>query len=180
MKPGPDITEKWCQGCEQLRPVVEFNINKTGAQHGHYYCYCRKCHSASVKASTKRNPFPSRMANKAWIDRNREVYNARMRKTNGGKRQRYRAIVLEHYGGKCSCCGEHYQQFLAIDHMDGGGSRHRREVVGSHLYPWLIRNGFPSGYRILCHNCNQARGSYGVCPHEQAAYDLPFAVRMEA
>jgi hypothetical protein len=23
------------------------------------------------------------------------------------------------------------------------------------------------GYRVLCHNCNLARGFYGYCPHEK-------------
>jgi hypothetical protein len=54
---------------------------------------------------------------------------------------------------------------LAIDHIKGGGSKHRKEV--RHLYSWLRREGFPSGFRILCHNCNLARGVYGYCPHER-------------
>jgi hypothetical protein len=29
----------------------------------------------------------------------------------------------------------------------------------------LIRNDFPKGYRLLCHNCNFAFGSKGSCPH---------------
>jgi hypothetical protein len=31
----------------------------------------------------------------------------------------------------------------------------------------LITNGFPSGFRTLCHNCNMAKGLYGTCPHER-------------
>jgi hypothetical protein len=31
---------------------------------------------------------------------------------------------------------------------------------------WLIREKLPDGFRVLCHNCNQAIGYYGVCPHE--------------
>jgi hypothetical protein len=32
----------------------------------------------------------------------------------------------------------------------------------------LARNGFPDGYRVLCHNCNMALGQYGYCPHGNA------------
>jgi hypothetical protein len=44
-------------------------------------------------------------------------------------------------------------------------------VVGSNIYPWIIRNGFPAGFRVLCHNCNIALARYGVCPHQSA--ELP-------
>lgn len=72
--------------------------------------------------------------------------------------------VLAHYGGRCGCCGEARREFLAIDHINGGGKQHRREM-GLHLTQWLVRNGFPAGFQLLCHNCNTAKGLYGACPH---------------
>jgi hypothetical protein len=27
--------------------------------------------------------------------------------------------------------------------------------------------GYPPGFRVLCHNCNMAIGLFGVCPHER-------------
>lgn len=39
--------------------------------------------------------------------------------------------------------------------------------LGAHFYKWLEHNHFPPGFRVLCHNCNQARGFYGYCPHEK-------------
>jgi hypothetical protein len=30
----------------------------------------------------------------------------------------------------------------------------------------MKRNNFPPGFRVLCRNCNGARGFYGYCPHE--------------
>jgi hypothetical protein len=33
------------------------------------------------------------------------------------------------------------------------------------MYAYLIRNNFPEGYRVLCHNCNQSLGYFGYCPH---------------
>jgi hypothetical protein len=32
---------------------------------------------------------------------------------------------------------------------------------------WLRRNKFPSGYQVLCHNCNFSKGHVGICPHEK-------------
>lgn len=79
-----------------------------------------------------------------------------------------RLEVLSHYSNGspfCSCCGISFLEFLSIDHIDGGGRKHRQEI-GSHLYSWLRRNNFPKGFRVLCHNCNQSLGAYGYCPHE--------------
>lgn len=30
---------------------------------------------------------------------------------------------------------------------------------------WIIKNKFPKKFQLLCHNCNQAIGYYGSCPH---------------
>lgn len=89
-------------------------------------------------------------------------------------KQRYRhelrKQVLVGYGHKCKCCGESRWQFLAVDHVDGGaGSKQKRYAkgeTGQALHLKILRENFPDRYRLLCHNCNQARGYYGRCPHE--------------
>ncbi|OLS16011.1 MAG: hypothetical protein RBG13Loki_0389 [Promethearchaeota archaeon CR_4] len=83
-----------------------------------------------------------------------------------------RLTVLRHYSGfipKCACCGENEIKFLAIDHINGGGTRHRKTMVngkGGNMAAWLLKNGLPEGYQILCHNCNMAKGFWGSCPHK--------------
>lgn len=81
--------------------------------------------------------------------------------------KRRRQAVLTHYGGKCNCCGIDTYEFLSIDHINGGGYRHRKEIgnFGRNFFKWLIKNEYPEGYQVLCHNCNLAKGFYGVCPH---------------
>ena len=74
---------------------------------------------------------------------------------------------------KCQCpsgkCGENRFEFLSIDHIGGGGTKHRKEIKGGEqFYRWIRRNGFPEGLRILCHNCNMSLGFYGYCPHQNA------------
>ena len=82
------------------------------------------------------------------------------------RRQRERRVIFEHYGTKCACCGEDEFEFLQIAHIDGGGNQHVKTVVkGQGLYRWLIRQGFPEGFRTLCANCNSATARCGVCPH---------------
>jgi hypothetical protein len=82
---------------------------------------------------------------------------------------RLRLEVLSHYGGVCGCCGEAEIRFLSIDHINGGGRAHREAmpgIRGASFYRWLRGQGFPTGYRVLCHNCNCAIGFYGECPHQ--------------
>ena len=90
-------------------------------------------------------------------------------KANRHSHVRKRDEVFEAYGGYvCACCGETTREFLTIDHIHGGGSKHRKSLPGGHLYTWLRANNFPSGFRVLCYNCNIARSrDCGVCPHER-------------
>lgn len=118
---------------------------------------------------------PARSEERKLADRNRR--RARRWKTGVAEREqhrqrtkRLRMRVISAYGGACACCGETNYEFLAIDHVGGGGARERRTVPalsGTYSFCKHIEAlGFPSCYRVLCHNCNMARGFYGRCPHE--------------
>lgn len=76
-----------------------------------------------------------------------------------------RLEAITHYGGRCACCGEEEYAFLCLDHHGGGGNQHRKSVTASALPAWLRRNGYPSGFRVLCHNCNFATANGKECPH---------------
>ncbi len=60
-------------------------------------------------------------------------------------------------------------EFLSVDHINGGGRKHREKLGGgTAFFLWLKEKGFPKDeYRLLCMNCNWARGRYGYCPHEK-------------
>lgn len=87
--------------------------------------------------------------------------------------QKIRIETLTHYGGnppKCVCCGETEIRFLCLDHINGGGNKERlalKGYTGPNFYYLLKNYNWPSGYQILCYNCNNAKGFYGVCPHER-------------
>ena len=115
----------------------------------------------------------------------RNLYHREWRKDNPRERERarvkekqYRQLrrmdVLEHYGGVppvCFCCGESNIEFLAIDHINGGGTQERKQRNkngGVAWYEWFKRVGYPNGFQVLCHNCNSAKGYYGYCPHKTA------------
>lgn len=90
---------------------------------------------------------------------------ARERRRSRDKQRQLRLDAIEAYGGACKCCGETIYEFLSVDHEDGRGSEHRRSIGRATIYRWLRQNGYPRGFRLLCHNCNASLGHYGVCPH---------------
>lgn len=77
--------------------------------------------------------------------------------------------VIAAYGGQCQCCQEQHFEFLTIDHINGGGSKHRKSRgAGAGFYAMLEKQGFPKDeYRLLCMNCNFALGIYDHCPHKK-------------
>ena len=85
---------------------------------------------------------------------------------------RIRLEVYAAYGGfVCACCGETEPKFLSIDHINNDGAVERRSGKynggGSAFYSWLRKNAFPSGYQVLCMNCQVGKHrNGGVCPHQ--------------
>ena len=60
---------------------------------------------------------------------------------------------------KCEICENNDMDVLTLDHINGGGNKHRRELGGSNFcggtfYTWIIKNNYPDGFRVLCRNCN--------------------------
>lgn len=78
------------------------------------------------------------------------------------------AAGMAAYGSKCECCGESNPIFLTIDHVNGGGLKHKKQIKAT-IWNWLRRNSWPrEGFKLLCFNCNCGRQrNGGVCPHEE-------------
>lgn len=91
----------------------------------------------------------------------------RQRQMQLERRIKNKMLVFNHYSNgvpRCACCNESDDRFLTVDHINNDGAEHRKSV--SNIYSWLVRNGFPDGFQILCYNCNCAKGIYGECPHK--------------
>lgn len=122
-----------------------------------------------------------RAYNKLRYQKNRESLLEKARrygKENRDKRKEYeirvREEALDAYGHKCECCGESHSAFLAIDHRNGNGNQLRKHKTNGHpsrgglgMYLFLRKQGFPTEFRLLCHNCNMASAMYGRCPHAE-------------
>lgn len=137
-----------CTKCNQFKPLEAFS--KDRRRPDGYYPFCNECNNSLRREYRRSNTEAVRAVEKKY-------------------KVKRRRSVLDHYGGKCACCGESHYEFLAIDHVNGGGLKHRKSLKhqSTCMAAWLIRNGLPEGFRVLCHNCNNARGFYGYCPHER-------------
>lgn len=138
-----NLKRKRCPVCRVPRSIHSFNRSGKGMRRSQ----CRECEKAArIK---DRDP------------------DGRSSSTRHNIRRRYK--VLQHYSGKevpdCECCGCDIYEFLSLDHVEGNGGKHRSEIGSGRIYAWVWKNKLPPGFRVLCHNCNQAIGMYGYCPH---------------
>lgn len=86
---------------------------------------------------------------------------------NKTRRIKLRLEALKKYGGVCACCGEKQIEFLCIDHIKGGGNKHRKTMTTKSIGEWLYANKYPKGFQVLCFNCNSAKSAYKQCPHQK-------------
>lgn len=124
------------------------------------------CHSAPMyKASSRKSGWrcavQARQTDASWKRANYERHLEINRKSYANQRDE----VFAHYGNKCACCSIVERAFLSIDHIENDGAEHRK-MAGRNVYSWLIRNGYPDGFQLLCMNCNMGRyRNGGICPH---------------
>ena len=142
--------DRECVDCHEVKPLADFHRDQNG-KFGRY-AYCKACTTARRRAEYDADP---------------EKFRTRSREASKRRKIMVRAEVMAAYGGACKCCGEDEDAFLCIDHISNDGAAHRRETGGggAKTYEWLRRNGFPEGFQVLCHNCNQAKFRLGECPH---------------
>ena len=157
---------KTCSRCNRRTPLERFSEDPR--YKGGRSSWCRDCQKTYAAEWQQKNKRKRLAQSREWDAKNRERRKEINRASALRRYRRIKAKVFKAYGGRCECCGESSQVFLAIDHVDGGGNEHRRllNLWGSaRFYGWLVKNDFPDGFQVLCHNCNFAK-SNGGCPHE--------------
>jgi hypothetical protein len=138
-------------------------FSKSSTKKGNLHNICKSCDSRRHRLNRKLNGDKLRKKAREYrashID-DRVAYDRQMykkhahkkRKTKRVHREVVKEIVLHMYGSKCTTCGEDNPSFLAIDHVNNDGHTNRKP---SHvLYREIIRDGFPTKFQLLCHNCN--------------------------
>ena len=107
-----------------------------------------------------------------WFNANKERHRKNQRLWRAAHIKKLKDLCYAAYGGYiCSClgCGVVEPLFLTLDHIKGGGNRHRLiiGIRGGQIYRWIVKHNFPVGmFRVLCSNCNTGRArNGGICPH---------------
>jgi hypothetical protein len=113
------------------------------------------------ESQARRAPF-IREQRLAWRKANAARLSAAVRERAAARKSR----IFAAYGGKCACCLESRIEFLTLDHINGDGKTHRKQVGRSNVYRDVEKRGYPATFRLLCFNCNCSRGIHGYCPHE--------------
>ena len=119
---------------------------------------CSKCHTPFTRTTKSHDH---------WCPQCRCEYNKQYNKQHKTQRQILNATqhsklkleVLQHVSGltipQCKC-GFKDIRALSIDHINGNGNIHRKTAVsscGNIIYRWLKQNNYPSGFQVLCMNC---------------------------
>jgi hypothetical protein len=156
---------KNCSYCHIDKDVIEFSPNS--GTRDKLASHCRACHRVHNANYRKNNLERVNISNRRYRAANKDKH----RILNRAHDRKLREIAIAAYGGACACCGESTYEFLAIDHIDGGGNAQRRALGskggGAKFCRILKKQNWPVGFRVLCHNCNMADGFYGCCPHRR-------------
>lgn len=152
-------SNNWCKKCSKKYNATASLIRKQRIANG----LCGNCGKRLLAKNSKRCII--------CIYRNKKWYaSSDFRKQKIQKDRLLRNEIIQHYGGKCICCGEIEKTFLAIDHINGGGNKHRKQIKAlapCSFYRWIIAQGFPDDLQILCYNCNMSKYlNNGTCAHK--------------
>jgi hypothetical protein len=68
----------------------------------------------------------------------------------------------------CACCGYLDFRFLTLDHIKSRKNVpiEEKRLNGIKLWKYLKEKGLPTGYQVLCFNCNMGKGDREWCPHQ--------------
>ena len=139
METKTKLTKK-CTKCGEIKPLLEFYGHHLGA--GARMSVCKVCYLEHQK----------RPEVKAY----KKKY-----------KQRVKRAAFDRIGDmRCALCGCDEMIFLTVDHADGNGAAHRKQLNGTngrfsnHIGSWIIKATDEElaewNLRILCYNCNCA------------------------
>jgi hypothetical protein len=120
--------------------------------------FCKSCKAKYDKVYAVKYKAKRVLVMREYRARNRDRLNVQTNEL----RRKIKIEVLSHYSGtnppQCvNPFGEHLTPYvnldaLSIDHINGCGKLHRKEVKRD-FYVWLKKNNYPEGYQVLCMNC---------------------------
>jgi hypothetical protein len=156
-------TGKCCSKCGEWKPWDEFPPRPGRPLRA---SHCKACQREYQRRARQADPEHARRLRRE-AQRRYAATNAEYIQRQRDRYEQLRDAVFGHYGRVCACCG--VTAGLSIDHPDGNGSAHRIELFGSRhaagarMYAWLVAQGFPDGFQVLCLPCNKSKGKGAAC-----------------
>ncbi len=123
------------------------------------------CKACNISAGTTAKKLRHREAGRLYWNKNKQHLN----KIQKEWYRKLRDLVIQGYGGKCTCCTEDRREFLTLEHIGGGGNKHRQKMQQHQIFRQIIKSKFPNKYTILCWNCNASLAYSGYCPHKEGS-----------
>lgn len=169
-----DFDKHRCCVCGEIKPRTEEFYNRLKA--GPFRSDCKECNLKKAHDFTKKKNDYAREYAREWraayvAEHGEAGYAAYQRANAMYRRGKLKAEMMAAYGSECACCKESNEEFLTLDHVHGGGGKHRRSISGGSVYQDLKNKGWPKeGYRILCMNCNFATRFGQPCPHSRTGF----------
>jgi len=149
------MQEKLCPKCNQNKSVLEFSRDsrtKSGIR-----SQCRACcRESSIKYYTKTRERHIKESTR-WNRENNDRFLANQVR----RRKEIKAEIVRGYGGEKEIA------FLTLEHINGGGRKHREHAGSLAVYREVIKKDFPSEYTVLRMNCNFARRFGRECPNQE-------------
>lgn len=172
---------KICTKCGIERELNMFYADKSKIDGKH--SQCKSCDNEK-QAIARKNPKYIIRFNKY-----QKIYYKTYRKSAKHKAWRKKALekrkvenkalklkIINHYGGKCKCCGISEHCFLGIDHINNDGykmrlrddgTKRKNKPTGFILYQKIVKENYPTDLQLYCFNCNTAKQhNNGICPHQ--------------
>ena len=79
--------------------------------------------------------------------------------------RKLRQRVLLKYGSRCARCGFTDIRALQLDHINGYGNQHRKQMRQRRIYQMSLENN-DKMFQLLCANCNSIK-KYAEDPHNR-------------
>jgi hypothetical protein len=126
-----------CPKCEQVKPLTDFSIRKSGPRKGEAVAHCNKCVAARNKWRWEQDP--EKLAAIGWRSKIKKLY--------GLTEQTYNAM-LDGQGHACAICESKVSWSRNYKYKKGGSSR----FMVDHCHATGRVRG------LLCTRCNRALG----------------------
>ncbi len=174
--------KKYCKKCLTQKSYNSFHKSKNLKDGLSSFCVdCIKSETKRIKLEKQNGTYESKRRKPRLTEEEREFnkikqkqYMKKYRQENKEAfklnsimwREKSKLEGIEHYGGKCQCCGELNIKFLTLEHLNGR-DKTKKQRRGKDAWNQARIQGYPDIYTVLCFNCNCAKGIYGICPHKE-------------